>query len=135
MSSRRAFIFHMCIPCCKTFSVVSRSSVIVKVKYQGHLKKMAVSRALVFHKYSFFLFTISAFITIFSKHIHSRFTRYIDRIFIVHEHICRLLSQGSFVCLGFNAVSTVFQLFNGDSSQIHVFLDYFFNQYLTSPLS
>ena len=27
--------------------------------------------------------------------------------------------DGLFVCLGFYAVSTVFQLFNGDSSQIH----------------
>ena len=38
------------------------------------------------------------------------------------------------VCLGFYPVSTVFQLFNGDSSQIHVSWT-FFNQYLTSPLS
>ena len=34
----------------------------------------------------------------------------------------------------FYAVSTVFQLFNGDSSQIHVSWTTF-NQYLTSPLS
>ena len=39
-----------------------------------------------------------------------------------------------FVCLGFYAVSTVIQLFNGDSSQIHVSWT-IFNQYLTSPLS
>ena len=39
-----------------------------------------------------------------------------------------------FVCLGFYAVSTVFQLFNSDSSQIHVSWT-IFNQYLTSPLS
>ena len=36
--------------------------------------------------------------------------------------------------LGFYAVSTVFKLFNGDSSQIHVSWT-IFNQYLTSPLS
>ena len=36
--------------------------------------------------------------------------------------------------LEFYAVSTVFQLFNGDSSQIHVSWT-IFNQYLTSPLS
>ena len=39
----------------------------------------------------------------------------------------------TFVCLGFCAVSTVFQLFNGNSSQSHVSLT-IFNQYLTSPL-
>ena len=38
------------------------------------------------------------------------------------------------VCLGFYPVSTVLQLFNGDSSQIHVSWT-IFNQYLTSPLS
>ena len=37
-------------------------------------------------------------------------------------------------CLGFYAVSTVFQLFNGDSSLIHVSYS-IFNQSLTSPLS
>ena len=38
MVSDTAFIFHMCIPCGKTFSVVprSRSSIKVKIKYQGH---------------------------------------------------------------------------------------------------
>ena len=43
MVTDRAFIFHMCIPYGKTSSPVlrSRSSVKVKVKYQGHsfLKK------------------------------------------------------------------------------------------------
>ena len=39
-----------------------------------------------------------------------------------------------FVCLGFYAVSTVFQLFKGDSSQIRVSWT-IFNKYLTSPLS
>ena len=39
-----------------------------------------------------------------------------------------------FVCLGFNAVSTVFQLSNGDSSQIQVSWT-IFDQYLTGPLS
>ena len=38
-------------------------------------------------------------------------------------------------CLGFNAISTVFHLFNGDSSQIHVSWTIFYYQYLTSPLS
>ena len=37
-------------------------------------------------------------------------------------------------CLGFYVVSTVFNLSNGDSSQIHVSWT-IFNQYLTSPLS
>ena len=36
--------------------------------------------------------------------------------------------------LGFYAVSTVFQLFNGDSSQIHVYWT-IFNQHSTIPLS
>ena len=35
-------------------------------------------------------------------------------------------------CLGFYAISTVFQLCNRDSSQIHVSWT-IFNQYLTSP--
>ena len=40
-----------------------------------------------------------------------------------------------FVCLfGFYAVTTVFQLFNGDSSKIHVSWT-ISNQYITSPLS
>ena len=41
MVSDKAFIFHKCIPLGKTFSLVpkSRSSVEVKVKYQGHFKK------------------------------------------------------------------------------------------------
>ena len=39
-----------------------------------------------------------------------------------------------FVCLGFYTVSMVFQLFNSDSSQIHVSWT-IFNQYLTSPLT
>ena len=39
-----------------------------------------------------------------------------------------------FVCLGFFAVSTVVQLFNSESSQIHVSWTNF-NQYLTSPLT
>ena len=38
------------------------------------------------------------------------------------------------VCLWFYAVSTVFQLFNGDSSQIHISFT-IFNQYITNPLS
>ena len=38
-------------------------------------------------------------------------------------------------CLGFYAISTVFQLFNGDSSQIHVSWTNIFNQCLTSQLS
>ena len=40
-----------------------------------------------------------------------------------------------FVCLGFYVVSMVFKLFNSDSSQIHVSWTFFFNQYLTNPLS
>ena len=42
MVSDRAFLFHMmCVPCVETFSLVpkSRSSVKVKVTYQGHIKK------------------------------------------------------------------------------------------------
>ena len=38
------------------------------------------------------------------------------------------------ICLGFHAVSTVFHLFNGDSSQIRVSWTTF-NQYITTPLS
>ena len=59
-----------------------------------------------------------------------------------HSKICRLTMAmfpynrgiGKFVCLGFHAVSTVFQLFNGDSSQIHVSRTVF-NRYLASQLS
>ena len=36
MVSGRAFIFQMCIPCGKIFSMVSRSRSSVKVKYQSH---------------------------------------------------------------------------------------------------
>ena len=48
MVSDRALIFYSNIPCGKTLSLVrrSRSLVIVKVIYQGHIKNMA----LVFHK-------------------------------------------------------------------------------------
>ena len=38
------------------------------------------------------------------------------------------------ICLEFYAISTVFQLLNGDSSQMHVPWT-ILNQYLTSPLS
>ena len=37
MESDRAFIFHMCIPCGKSMSVVLRSRSSVMVKYQGHI--------------------------------------------------------------------------------------------------
>ena len=39
MVTYRSYIFHMCISCGKTFSVVSSimSSVKVKVKYQGNI--------------------------------------------------------------------------------------------------
>ena len=50
----------------------------------------------------------------------------------VQIHLIDLCKE--FVCLGFYAVSTVFQLFNCDSSQIHVSWT-IFNQYLTGPLS
>ena len=54
----------------------------------------------------------------------------------VESHsFCRLQTFSIwFVCLAFYAVSTVFQLFNSDSSQIHVSWT-IFNQYLTSLLS
>ena len=41
MVTDRAFIFHLCISCGKTFSLGPklRSFVKVKVKYQGHIKK------------------------------------------------------------------------------------------------
>ena len=48
--------------------------------------------------------------------------------------VLKLMIVWRFVCLGFYAVSTVFQLINGDSSQIHVSWA-IFNQYLISPLS
>ena len=64
----RAFIFHMCISCGETFSLVpgSRSSVKIKVKYQGHFFsqknrnvghsfRMVGDRASIFHMYSIFL--------------------------------------------------------------------------------
>ena len=39
----------------------------------------------------------------------------------LYSHISRQVSTIClFVCLGFYVVSTIFQLFNGDSSQIHV---------------
>ena len=47
MVSDIAFIFNSCIPCGKTFSLVSRSS--VNIGYEGHIfLKVAVTRALVF---------------------------------------------------------------------------------------
>ena len=50
MISDRAIIFHMCIPCSKTFSLVQRSY--VKVKYQDNIfQKITVTGALVFHKH------------------------------------------------------------------------------------
>ena len=53
-----------------------------------------------------------------------------------HLYLCHpdLLYDCLFVCLGFYAISTVFQPLNGDSSQIHVFW-IIFNYYLISPLS
>ena len=50
--------------------------------------------------------------------------------------VCFQLSNfhSALICLGFYAVSTVFQLFNSDRSQIYVSWT-IFNQYLTSPLS
>ena len=59
MVSDRDFIFHMCVPCGKTFSLVprSRSFVKVEVKYQDHIcQKMAITRALVFLIHSLFLY-------------------------------------------------------------------------------
>ena len=49
----KAFIFHMSIPCDKTFLLVSSSSSLkVSVEYKGHnFQKIAVAGALVFHKY------------------------------------------------------------------------------------
>ena len=55
MVTDTAFTFQMCIPSGKTFSLVpwSRSSVDVKVTYQGHiLKKNGCFGALVFYKQS-----------------------------------------------------------------------------------
>ena len=45
-----------------------------------------------------------------------------------------IVGRREFVCLGFYAISKVFQLSNGDNSQIHVSWT-IFNQYLTSSLS
>ena len=48
----KALIFHMIIPCDKTFLLVPSSRSSVKVKYQGHnFKKMAAAGAFVFHKH------------------------------------------------------------------------------------
>ena len=47
----------------------------------------------------------------------------------VHDYVVFLW----FACVGFYALSRVFQLFNDDSSQIH-FLWTIYNQYLNSPL-
>ena len=57
----RVIVFHMSIPCDKTFLLVpsSRSSVKVKVKYQDHnFQKMAIVGAFVFHKHILFLLII-----------------------------------------------------------------------------
>ena len=66
---------------------------------------------------------------------------YINRMFIKQRlSMClkpfnpQVMRFHGFVCLGFYAVLIVFQLFNGNSSQIHV-SGIIFNQYLTSPLS
>ena len=45
--------------------------------------------------------------------------------------ICFSINQYWYVCLGFYAIPTVFQLFTSNSSQIHASLT-IFNQYLTS---
>ena len=65
-----AFIFQISIPCDKTFLMVlsSRSSVKVKVEYQGHnFQNMAIAGALVFHKYIVFehknLRTLTCFVS------------------------------------------------------------------------
>ena len=61
MVSDRAFIFCIYIPWDKTLSLVpkSRSSVKVKVKYQGYkVKKMAVAWAFMFHKHILFVSAI-----------------------------------------------------------------------------
>ena len=56
MVSDRAFMFHMCILCGKTFSSVPRSRSSVKVKYEGqHFSKMAVAWVFVFHKNIFLI--------------------------------------------------------------------------------
>ena len=55
--------------------------------------------------------------------------RGISQNFVVKEQLIQM-----FVCLGFYAISKVFQLFNSDSSQIHVTRT-IFDQYFTSPLS
>ena len=60
----------------------------------------------------------------------------------IHEHVLfsNLHNPGEkdtnvlIDCLGYYAVSTVFQLFNGDISQVHVPWT-IFNECLTSPLS
>ena len=51
MVSHGAFIFHIYIPWGKTLSLVSKSRLPVKVKYQ----KNSQCGASVFHKHSFFL--------------------------------------------------------------------------------
>ena len=52
----------------------------------------------------------------------------------IYKWFFMLILVFMFVRLGFYAVSTVFQLFNGDSAQIRVSWT-MFNQYLTSLLS
>ena len=55
---------------------------------------------------------------------HQRFQRF--------DFLCHSVFSGQFVCLRFYSLSTVFQLFNGDNSQIHFFLDYFLTR--TKPV-
>ena len=64
MVSDRTFIFHMCIPCDKTFLLVPSSRSSVKVKYQGYSflkKKMAVAGGLVFHIHSLLIYCTSSY--------------------------------------------------------------------------
>ena len=61
----RTFMFHMCIPCGMTFSLIPRWRLLVKVKvkYQGHFfQELAVTGALVFYKHNFLFLGMVDFI-------------------------------------------------------------------------
>ena len=77
---------------------------------------------------------ISPFPTVFSKDLYCRHVK----TRACWDRVNSLLADNSekrreFICLGFYAISTVYQLFNGDRSQIHVSWT-IFNKYLTHSL-
>ena len=84
MASDKAFIFHLSISCGLNFSLVSRSSVKIKVKRQGHIKKEKIQL------YGAFVLSQRPCITLFfTKPCDVFFPSYVKNVikmFEVHFH-------------------------------------------------